>query len=449
MPPILPMFFLEGVCFEALAFPFMLSISEKTEPAELTVAPPGRDTMRGLVEGSTTVVGSPSHWFHVYFPARKPTADLDVLVAGCGTDLAAQLAASSGSHITAIDSRSDALQQATRQKQGCRLENLKIVELPLEEVSSLGGDFDLIFSPADPCYRPDPSGSLRLLKNVLRRDGSINLTLLAPYGRRGMQTIREILRRLRSPSRAQGAEMARQVLSLMSRDAAKGPQKEQTRAWINDPAMLDAVLLPEETSFDVPALDKLLEQSGLRLQRFLYQAHYFLECSRLAAFPDLLAEVQRLPELEQFAVAELYRGSMATHEVVVCRDDRPTASWRVGFDGSDWPRYVPIRNPGLGISEQNLPAKAVARLHWESHTFPEINVLVDSLQARLFNAVDGCRTIAQVVSHAGAEFDEPAAREYARNFFRSMWVFDYFWFRTACRSEDTHTAVGKVTEGHA
>ena len=114
-----------------------------------------------------------------------------MLVAGCGTDLAAQLAASSGSRITAIDSRSDALQQATRQKQGCRLENLKIVELPLEEVSSLGGDFDLIFSPADPCYRPDPSGSLRLLKNVPRRDGSINLTLLAPYGRRGMQTIRE------------------------------------------------------------------------------------------------------------------------------------------------------------------------------------------------------------------------------------------------------------------
>ena len=140
---------------------------------------------------------------------------------------------------------------------------------------------------------------------------------------------------------------------------------------------------------------------------------------------------------------------MASHEVVVCRDDRPAASWRVGFDGSDWPGYVPIRNPGLTISEQDLPTKAVARLQWASHAFPEINALVDSLQARLFNAVDGCRTISEVVSHAGAEFDEPAAREYARNFFRSMWVFDYFWFRTACRSENTHTAVGKVTEGHA
>ena len=190
----------------------MLSISEKTEPADPTVEPHGPSTMQGLIEGSATVVGSPSHWFHVYFPARKPTADLDVLVAGCGTDLAAQLAASSGSRITAIDTRSDALQQAARQKQGCRLENLQIVELPLEEVSSLGGEFDLIFSPADPRYRPDPSEGLRLLKNVLRRDGSINLTLLAPYGRRGMQTIREILRRLRSPSGARGAEMARQVL---------------------------------------------------------------------------------------------------------------------------------------------------------------------------------------------------------------------------------------------
>ena len=99
-----------------------------------------------------------------------------------------------------------------------------------------------------------------------------------------------------------------------------------------------------------------------------------------------------------------------------------------------------IRNPGLGISEQNLPTKAVARLHWASHAFPEINALVDSLQARLFNAVDGCRTISEVVSHAGAEFDEPAAREYARNFFRSMWIFDYFWFRTPCPSEDKRPA---------
>ncbi len=418
----------------------MLSISEKADPAELPVAPHGPSTMQGLIEGSATVVGSPSHWFHVYFPARKPTTDLDVLVAGCGTDLAAQLAASSGSRITAIDTRSDALQQAARQKQSCRLENLQIVELPLEEVSSLGGDFDLIFSPADPCYRPDPSGSLRPLRNVLRPDGSINLTLLAPYGRRGMQTIREILRRLRSPSGAQGAEMARQVLSLISQDVAEGSRKQQARASINDPAILEALLRPEETSFDVPALYKLLERSGLRLQRFLYQAHYFFECSRLAAFPELLAEVQRLPETEQFALAELYRGSMASHEVVGCRDDRPTASWRIGFDGSDWPRYVPIRNPGLGISEQDLPSKAAARLHWESHAFPEINALVDSLQAGLFNAVDGRRTISEVVANAGAEFDDPVAREYARNFFRSMWVFDYFWFRTARRSEDEHPA---------
>ena len=419
----------------------MLSNSEKTEPADLTSERHAPNTMQGLVEGSTTVVGSPSHWFHVYFPSRKATSDLDVLVAGCGTELASQLAAAnSGSRITAIDTRSDALQQAARQKQGYQLENLKIVELPLEEAGSLGGDFDLIFSPGDLCYLPDPSGSLRLLKKVLRRDGSINLTLLARYGRRGIQTIREILRRLRPPSGPQRAEIARQVLSLICQDAPEGPEKEQARALINHPATLDALLRPEVTTFDVPALYELLEQSGLRLQRFVYQAHYSLECSRLAAFPDLLAEVQRLSEPKQFAVAELYRGSMASHEVVVCRDDRPTASWRISFDGSDWPRYIPIRNPGLSMSEQDLPAKAVARLQWASHAFPEINVLVDSLQARLFNAGDGCRTIAQVVSHAGAEFDEPAAREYARNFFRSMWIFDYFWFRTACQSEDKHTA---------
>ncbi len=397
----------------------MLSTSEKIEPADLTSDCHRPDTMHALVEGSTTVVGSPYHWFNIYLPAREPTTDLDVLVAGCGTDLAAQLAAANpGSRITAIGTRRDALRRATQQKEAHGLDNLKIVELPLEEAGSLGGDFDLIFSPGDLCYLPDPSAGLRLLKNVLRRDGSINLTLLAPYGRRGIQTIREILRRLQSPSGPQGAEIARQVLSLIGQDTAEGPEKEQARALINHPAMVDALLRPEVATFDVPALYELLEQSGLRLQRFVYQAHYSLECSRLAAFPDLLADVQRLPEPEQFAVAELYRGSMGSHEVVVCRDDRPPASWRVSFDSSDWPRYVPVRNPGLSISEQNLPTKAVARLYWESHAFPEINALVNSQQARLFNAVDGCRTISEVVSHAGAEFDEPAAREYARNFFR-------------------------------
>ncbi len=419
----------------------MLSASEKTDPADLTSERHGPDTMQALVEGSTTVVGSPYHWFNVYFPARQPTADLDILVAGCDTDLAAHLAAASpDSRIIAIGTRSGALRRAAQQKEAHGLDNLKIVELPLEEAGSLGGDFDLIFSPGDLCYLPDPSGSLRLLKKVLRRDGSINLTLLARYGRRRIQTIREILRRLRPPSGAQGAEIARQVLSVICQDAPEGPEKEQVRAWMSDPAMLAALLRPEETTFDVPALYELLGQCGLRLQRFLYQAHYFLECSRLAAFPDLLADVQRLSEPEQFAAAELYRGSMGSHEVVVCRDDRPPASWQISFDGSDWPRYVPVRNPGLSISEQNLPTKAVARLYWASHAFPEINALVNSQQARLFNAVDGCRTISEVVSHAGAEFDEPAAREYARNFFRSMWTFDYFWFRTAGPSEDTRTA---------
>ena len=52
--------------------------------------PPEERNLDHFADGSQVVEGSPRHWFHLYFPDRPYTGDIDVLVAGCGTCQAAR-----------------------------------------------------------------------------------------------------------------------------------------------------------------------------------------------------------------------------------------------------------------------------------------------------------------------------------------------------------------------
>src|SRR5437763_1128264 len=73
--------------------------------------------------------------------------DLDILIAGCGTYQAAVFAfMNRAANVVAIDVSRSALdhQQYLKDKHG--LENLQLHLLPIEEVSALRSDFDLIVS---------------------------------------------------------------------------------------------------------------------------------------------------------------------------------------------------------------------------------------------------------------------------------------------------------------
>ncbi len=89
----------------------------------------------------------PVHAHRILWPDREYQPDLDILIAGCGTDQAAVFAFTNpDAKLVAVDISRPSLdhQQYLKDKHG--LFNLELVLLPIEELPSLGLDFDLIVS---------------------------------------------------------------------------------------------------------------------------------------------------------------------------------------------------------------------------------------------------------------------------------------------------------------
>ena len=80
----------------------------------------------------------PSHAHRVFWPDREHKSDLDILIAGCGTNPDAK--------VVAVDVSQPSLdhQQFLKDKYG--LWNLELRLLPIEELPTLGRDFDLVVS---------------------------------------------------------------------------------------------------------------------------------------------------------------------------------------------------------------------------------------------------------------------------------------------------------------
>jgi SAM-dependent methyltransferase len=91
----------------------------------------------------------PSHAHPVLWPNGGYRAELDILVAGCGTNQAAVLAYTNPkARIVAIDVSGPSLDHHRFLKTKYGLKNLELVKMPVEDVHLLEGEFDLFAAMA-------------------------------------------------------------------------------------------------------------------------------------------------------------------------------------------------------------------------------------------------------------------------------------------------------------
>ena len=129
----------------------------------------------------------PSHAHRVLWPDREYQRDLDILIAGCGTNQASVFAfMNPDAKVVAVDISQPSLdhQQYLKDKHG--LFNLELQLLPIEELPSLGMDFDLIVSTGVLHHMADPQAGMNAVASCLRPDGALGVMLYAKYGRVGL-----------------------------------------------------------------------------------------------------------------------------------------------------------------------------------------------------------------------------------------------------------------------
>jgi hypothetical protein len=189
-------------------------------------------------------------------------------------------------------------------------------------------------------------------------------------------------------------------------------------------AMADALLHPQDRAYTVPEIYAWLDRCGLSFGRWIEQAPYLAQCGVLAGSPHA-SGLAALPSRLQHAAVELFRGTMVSHSFIAYRDDSADGSQPITFAGDSWRDYIPIRLPWTVCVRERLPPGSVAVLINQSHTFTDLICAVDSFEDRLLGAIDGSRTLGEILRLAfpGGDGESRALR-----FFERLWQYDQIVF---------------------
>ena len=119
--------------------------------------------------------------------------------------------------IHAVDISQSSLnhQQYLKDKHG--LQNLELHLLPIEELTTLGLDFDLIVSTGVLHHMADPLAGMKALAGCVRPDGVIGLMLYAKYGRTGVNLLQSVFRDLGLSQDERSVQMVKETIPLFGR----------------------------------------------------------------------------------------------------------------------------------------------------------------------------------------------------------------------------------------
>jgi SAM-dependent methyltransferase len=363
----------------------------------------------------------------LFWPTRAYTEGFDILVAGCGTSQAAQYALRHpAARVVGIDISSTGLRHTEELQGAYNLTNLSLNRLAVEQVGELGRSFDKIVCTGVLHHLPNPDAGLRALRSALKVDGAMHLMVYATYGRTGIYMLQEYARRLGIGT----SDREIQDLAALLVELPVGHPLEHLLREAPDfrrkAALADALLNPLDRAYTVPELYAFLERNGVTFGRWLRQAPYLPQCGSLASTPHA-KRLARLSAPEQHAAAELFRGTIVRHSLIAYRNDRPHRR-PLDFDDGPWLAYVPLRLPRTRCVEERLPQGAAAVLINQSHTYPDLYLPVDALEKRIFEAIDGKRTIGQILAAVIGGESNHLRRQRARRLFERLWQYDQVVF---------------------
>jgi len=359
--------------------------------------------------------------FHLLWPNQQYRADFNVLIAGCGTWQAAKFAlCHPAARVVAIDISPTSLNHTEALKQKYDLSNLETRQLPIENAGDLDQRFDLVISTGVLHHLVDPDAGLRALRSVLSDDGVMYLMLYAPYGRTGVYMLQEYCRRLGVGTSPEEIDDLTKVLSTLSEYHPLVLMMRGSREGLDANALVDAVLNPRDRTYSVPQLFEFLERNDLSFSRWYWQAPYLPQCGAISQTPHA-ARLAALPEREQYAQLELWRGLITNHDFIVHRGDAK----KVNFDDQQHLSYVPIRRTWTMCVQDELPPGAAGVLLNRTHLFNDLYIPVNELEKQMYDAIDGRRSISEIIETV--KYSSP----HARDFFEKLWWYDQVVFDTS------------------
>jgi SAM-dependent methyltransferase len=359
----------------------------------------------------------PRHVHRTLWPDRDYIPEMDILIAGCGTNQAAVFAHSNrAANVVAVDISSASLdhQQYLKDKYG--LQNLELHRLPVEELPSLGRDFDLVVSTGVLHHMRDPSAGLRALAQCLRRDGVIGLMLYSKHARAGIEVLQSVFRDLGLGQDEGSLRIVKEALAWIPPNHLFRHNYAATENVSYDAELVDMFLHGRERSYTVEECVDFVTSAGLVFQGWLNNSSYYFH-EMASHSVELYRAVNALPEAKAWSAMDRLRAVNGCHFFMACRQDRPKQQYTIDFWSPDALDYVPVMRMRCGVAGSEIFR-------------PDWRMTLDPVSLVYTQQVDGQRTIGEIatsVSQLGAAPDPRISTPelYGRNLFQALWRLDF------------------------
>jgi SAM-dependent methyltransferase len=358
----------------------------------------------------------PSHAHRVFWPDREYKPDLDILIAGCGTNQASVFAfMNPDAKVVAVDISQPSLdhQQYLKDKHG--LFNLELNLLPIEELSSLNRDFDLIVSTGVLHHMADPQVGMNAIASCLRPDGAMGIMLYAKYGRVGLELLQQLFRDLGLGQNESSIAQVRETLSMLTPEHLVQPYLKMAGNLQSDAVLVDTFLHGRERCYTVDDCIDLVTTAGLVFQGWFNKAPYYPH-DLFSRSNTLYPAINALPEPAMWSAVERINTVNACHFFMACRPERPKETYAIDFSTEACLDYVPLMRMRCGLS-----GSEIYRSDWRA--------TLNSAQLPFVQQVDGHRTIREIVAAVRGEASSRGSladvEKFARKLFQALWRLDF------------------------
>lgn len=357
----------------------------------------------------------PSHAHRLFWPDRNYKSDMDILIAGCGSNQAAVFAYTNpAATVVAIDVSQPALDHHQLLKNKYEMKNLELHLLPIEEASALQRDFDLIVSTGVLHHLAEPRKGMQALARCLRPEGVAAIMVYAKYGRIGVEMMQSVFRDLGLRQNDTSVLMVKEAIAAL-------PEMHPARIYMGlapdlqfDAGLVDTFLHSRDVSYSIDECIDLVTSAGLVFQDIFIKSPYYPPLDSTSAFHSYVAA---LPEAKQWSIMERINFWNACHFFMACRTERPDTAYRIDFRSKNVFDYV------LSLRYRcSLDGAQLSRSDW--------SMKLDPAQLDLVRRVNGSRTIGDIFSDASqsgvlAEYPRTDNEKFVREFFQSLWQFDF------------------------
>jgi len=239
-----------------------------------------------------------------FFPFARFTplgksADLDILIAGCGTgretiETAQRFA---GARVLAVDLSMTSLAYARRKTLEHGVENVEYAQADILKLGSIGRTFDIVSSVGVLHHLADPIEGWRVLLSVLRPGGFMRLGFYSRLGRRDINAARDLIARRGYDASVAGIRHCRQELMLAKGDAMVGKLVSRTDFYGTSQCR-DMIFHVQEHQFTLPQIAERLREFGLCFVGFS------LETSTVQRYREKFPGDRTLTDLDSWSAFE-------------------------------------------------------------------------------------------------------------------------------------------------